>query len=84
MDQQVWFDLLHGMGYVLVAFASVYFSGWLIYDKLATRGYCLSKALFEDRNMAAGLEISAFFPIRIFNSCVCHVWGFDNENGREW
>ena len=61
MDQQVWFDLLHGMGYVLVAFASVYFSGWLIYDKLATRDYCLSKALFEDRNMAAGLEISAFF-----------------------
>ena len=37
------------------------FSGWLIYDKLATRGHCLSKALFEDRNMAAGLEIGAFF-----------------------
>ena len=61
MDQQVWLDLLHGMGYVLVAFASVYFSGWLIYDKLATRGHCLSKALFADRNMAAGLEIGAFF-----------------------
>ena len=61
MDQQVWLDLLHGMGYVLVAFASVYFSGWLIYDKLATKGHCLSKALFEDRNIAAGLEIAAFF-----------------------
>ena len=42
------------------SFPSVYFSGWLIYDKLATRGHCLSKALFEDRNMAAGLEIGAF------------------------
>lgn len=61
MDQQVWLDLLHGMGYVLVAFASVYFSGWLIYDKLATKGHCLSKALFEDRNIAAGLEIATFF-----------------------
>ena len=41
----MWLDLLEGMGYIVVAFLAIYFSGWLIYDKIATRGYNLSKAL---------------------------------------
>lgn len=65
MDQQMWLDLLEGMGYIAVAFLAVYFSGWLIYDKVATRGYSLSKALFEDRNLAAGFEIAVFFLLEL-------------------
>jgi len=49
----------------MVAFVSVYISGWLIYDKLATAKYSLAEALFEERNLAAGLEIAGFLFIEI-------------------
>lgn len=65
MTSEMWLDLISGMGYVFVAFLAVYLSGWLIYDKLATRRFSLAKALFEDRNMAAGVEISAFFLLEL-------------------
>lgn len=60
-----WVGLGYDLGYVVVALLAIYLSGWLIYDKVATRGYCLSKALFQDRNMAAGIEIVSFVFIEV-------------------
>ncbi len=60
-----WTELTYDLGYVVVAFLAVYLSGWLIYDKLATARHSLAKALFEERNLAAGLEISAFLFVEI-------------------
>jgi hypothetical protein len=60
-----WTELLYSLGYVAVAFVTIYISGWLIYDKIATRGYSLSEAIFKQRNLAAGLEISAFLFVQV-------------------
>jgi hypothetical protein len=60
-----WGNLIYDMGYVVTAILTVYLSGWLIYDKLATSEYSLSKALFEDRNFAAGLEVAGFLFVEI-------------------
>lgn len=60
-----WNILFYDFGYVAVAFACIYFTGWMIYDKLATKAYCLSHAIFEEQNMAAGLEIACFLAMEI-------------------
>ncbi|MCJ8344538.1 hypothetical protein MJH12_03285 [bacterium] len=60
-----WNILLYDFGYVAVAFVCVYLTGWIIYDKIATRKYSLSHAIFEEQNMAAGLEIACFFTMEI-------------------
>ena len=65
MDQAVFIDLGYDMGYVIVAFLAIYLSGWLIYDKVATRGYSLGYSLFEDRNIAAGFEICGFLMVEM-------------------
>jgi hypothetical protein len=58
-------EFVYALAYVAVAFITVYLSGWLIYDKIATRKYSLSEAIFKDRNMAAGLEVGAFLFVEI-------------------
>jgi len=60
-----WETLLYDMGYVVTAIASVYLTGWLMYDRVATSGHSLSKALFEDRNFAAGFEVVGFLVIEV-------------------
>lgn len=60
-----WQYLLYNLGYVTTAIVVIYLSGWLIYDKIATKNYCLSKALFEDRNLAAGIEVIGFLVVEV-------------------
>ncbi|PCJ18050.1 MAG: hypothetical protein COB02_12035 [Candidatus Cloacimonadota bacterium] len=60
-----WNVLFYDFGYVAVAFACIYFTGWLVYDKVATRGYDVAHSIFEEQNMSAGFEIACFFTMEI-------------------
>lgn len=60
-----WQQLFYNLGYVFTAITAVYLTGWLIYDKVATRNYSLSKSIFEDRNLAAGIEVVGFLLVEV-------------------
>ena len=65
MQQEAIMNLLiHNLGYVAVACVSIWLSGWLVYDRLMSRGYSLAKELFEKRNLAAAIEVGAFVAVQ--------------------
>ena len=60
--------LVGELPFLLLAIFAVMAIGFPVADKLMTRGTSLSKALFEDDNPAAGLEVGGIFLALLFVS----------------